>query len=163
MSLADYPVNDKPQAIIVDIDGTIADNAHRQHFLEGKKQDWDGFFGAMSHDKPIEMVLNTVKFLSMNHLVILVTGRPDTHKQMTVNWLKYVAKLPYTELFMRPVGPEIHPQLRYRPDEMLKRQIYHTAIRPIWDVRLVIDDRAKVVKMWREEGLPCWQVAEGDF
>ena len=28
--------------VICDIDGTIANNDHRQHFLEGKK-DWDGF------------------------------------------------------------------------------------------------------------------------
>ena len=28
--------------ILCDIDGTVANNDHRQHFLEGKK-DWDGF------------------------------------------------------------------------------------------------------------------------
>jgi hypothetical protein len=30
-------------------------------------------------------------------------------------------------------------------------------------VRLVLDDRNSVVKMWRSLGLECWQVAEGDF
>jgi 2-hydroxy-3-keto-5-methylthiopentenyl-1-phosphate phosphatase len=38
--------------VICDIDGTIANNDHRQHFLEGKK-DWDGFFSSLSEDKPI--------------------------------------------------------------------------------------------------------------
>ena len=28
---------------------------------------------------------------------------------------------------------------------------------------LIFDDRNKVVKMWRELGLPVFQVAEGDF
>ena len=27
----------------------------------------------------------------------------------------------------------------------------------------VLDDRNQVVKMWRENGLTCLQVAEGDF
>ena len=35
--------------ILCDIDGTVADNSHRQHFLEGKK-DWDGFFDALDLD-----------------------------------------------------------------------------------------------------------------
>jgi len=32
--------------VICDIDGTTANNDHRQHFLEGKK-DWDGFFSSL--------------------------------------------------------------------------------------------------------------------
>ena len=31
------------------------------------------------------------------------------------------------------------------------------------DVFLVVDDRDKVVKMWRSLGLSVFQVAEGDF
>ena len=27
----------------------------------------------------------------------------------------------------------------------------------------VFDDRDKVVQMWRENGVPCFQVAKGDF
>ena len=32
--------------VICDIDGTIANNDHRQHYLEGKK-DWEGFFSEL--------------------------------------------------------------------------------------------------------------------
>ena len=31
------------------------------------------------------------------------------------------------------------------------------------DIFCIFDDRDKVVKMWREEGLTCMQVAPGDF
>ena len=31
------------------------------------------------------------------------------------------------------------------------------------DVFCVVDDRQKVVDMWRENGLTCFQVAPGDF
>jgi len=28
---------------------------------------------------------------------------------------------------------------------------------------MAFEDRSRVVKMWREAGIPCAQVAEGDF
>jgi hypothetical protein len=31
------------------------------------------------------------------------------------------------------------------------------------EVLCVFDDRDKVVKMWRENGINCFQVAPGDF
>ena len=59
-------------------------------------------------------------------------------------------------LYMRPTGD-------YRTDTEWKRECYESYIKPVYDVRLVLDDRASVVAMWRELGLECWQVAEGDF
>ena len=35
--------------VLCDIDGTIANNDHRQHYLEGKK-DWDGFFSELINE-----------------------------------------------------------------------------------------------------------------
>ena len=32
-----------------------------------------------------------------------------------------------------------------------------------WDPGMAFDDRSRVVKAWREAGIPCAQVAEGDF
>lgn len=34
---------------------------------------------------------------------------------------------------------------------------------PTKEILCVLDDRNKVVKMWRELGLTCLQMAEGDF
>ena len=45
--------------ILCDIDGTVANNDHRQHFLEGKK-DWDGFFDKLDEDEPIRPIINKV-------------------------------------------------------------------------------------------------------
>jgi hypothetical protein len=53
-------------------------------------------------------------------------------------------------------------EMRFMPDEILKKEMLDTFVN-IDDVFLVVDDRDKVVKMWREEGLTCFQVAEGDF
>ncbi len=32
-----------------------------------------------------------------------------------------------------------------------------------WSVQFVMDDRQRVVDMWRSKGLKCLQVAPGDF
>ena len=45
--------------ILCDIDGTVANNDHRQHFLEGKK-DWDGFFSELVNDLPIQIIIDKV-------------------------------------------------------------------------------------------------------
>ena len=63
--------------ILCDIDGTVANNDHRQHFLEGKK-DWDGFFDALDKDKPIFLIIN--KIIRENESgknIIFLTGRPE--------------------------------------------------------------------------------------
>ena len=47
-------------------------------------------------------------------------------------------------------------------DEILKKKMLDTFV-DINDVFLVVDDRDKVVKMWRDLGLNTFQVAPGDF
>ena len=55
------------------------------------------------------------------------------------------------------------PDMRYMPDEKLKKAMLDEFVEDINDVYLVVDDRDKVVKMWRSLGLNTWQVAEGNF
>jgi hypothetical protein len=60
------------------------------------------------------------------------------------------------KLFMRKTGD-------IRSDDIVKREIYETHIKPEWNVVCVLDDRQRVVDMWREIGLTCLQVDYGDF
>jgi hypothetical protein len=46
---------------------------------------------------------------------------------------------------------------------VVKREIFDRSIRHVWQVRGVLDDRDQVVRMWRDLGLTCAQVAPGDF
>jgi hypothetical protein len=48
------------------------------------------------------------------------------------------------------------------PDEILKKHMLDLFV-DIDDVFLVVDDRNKVVDMWRALGLTVFQVANGDF
>jgi hypothetical protein len=51
----------------------------------------------------------------------------------------------------------------YRSDEIVKEELFRARIQPRYSVGGVIDDRNRVVKMWRRIGLVCFQVAEGEF
>lgn len=44
--------------IIVDIDGTIANNTHRQNTLDTDPKDWDAFFSECHLDEPITSVVD---------------------------------------------------------------------------------------------------------
>lgn len=151
----------KRKAIIVDIDGTVSDNTHRQHFISYDPKDWDSFFGDASKDTPyVEAVECVNAFAASGHDVIFVTGRAEKCRNDTTDWLIERAGLRVRalnfSLFMRQDGD-------FRHDDAVKREVYERHIYPQWDVRLVLEDRARVVKMWRELGLTCWQVAEGNF
>jgi hypothetical protein len=50
-----------------------------------------------------------------------------------------------------------------RPDEVIKLELYKLHVEPDYKILFVLDDRNKVVDMWRDNGLKCLQVANGDF
>jgi hypothetical protein len=150
------------KAIIVDIDGTIADISHRLHFLEkktDKHKDWDGFYRACVDDKPIYDILDLVETVRLSgpYHVLFVTGRSDRVRTETERWLGHYFSLgTECSLFMREDGD-------YRADYLVKKDIYCEFIRGKYDVEYVFEDRDQVVQMWRKLGLRTLQVANGRF
>jgi hypothetical protein len=51
----------------------------------------------------------------------------------------------------------------FRSDDVFKKDVLDELINSGVKPDLVFDDRNSVVEMWRREGIPCFQVAEGDF
>jgi hypothetical protein len=147
----------RPDAIIVDIDGTIADITHRAHFVNtlGKK-DWDSFNANMHLDAPKAEIINIIKRLEQTGLaILLVTGRFSKFRKVTIEWLVENDMI-WNALIMRPNND-------YRSDHIIKRELYHEIIYPKFNVVGVFDDRDSVVDMWRKEGLTCLQVQKGDY
>ena len=62
--------------VICDIDGTIANNDHRQHFLEGKK-DWDGFFSELN--KIYQFIQYKKLLIYRTNMSPFITGRPERY------------------------------------------------------------------------------------
>ena len=49
------------------------------------------------------------------------------------------------------------------PDAENKKFFYQTKIKDKYQIDFVLEDRNSVVKMWREIGLVCFQVAETNY
>ena len=148
------------KTVIVDLDGTLALNKHRAHYIDKKqrsKVDWNSYFLACDKDSPNQAVIKSVNALkAQGYRVHIFSARGDIAKDITINWLKK-HNVHYDVLTMREMDT-------YTPDEVLKR-FWVLDFYPNYknDVLCVFDDRDKVVKMWRELGLTCFQVAEGNF
>jgi len=160
------------------LDGTLANiDVRRDKSLKPNgKLDWDIFAAPSSiknWDKPNDPVIQMAKLFHQDGFkIVIFSGRNDRGFDATIDWLTWW-DVPFDLLVMRPDkfkdkswpiadGNPATPDMRFMPDEILKKKMLDTFV-DIDDVFLVVDDRDKVVKMWRDLGLNTFQVAPGDF
>ncbi|MFD4766225.1 phosphatase domain-containing protein [Streptomyces niveus] len=89
----------RPLAVF-DLDGTLAETAHRQHFLERRPKDWAGFFDAAGGDTPLAEGVALVRESAEECEIVYLTGRPERCRKDTVAWLA-ANGLPEGRMFMR--------------------------------------------------------------
>jgi FMN phosphatase YigB (HAD superfamily) len=139
--------------IIFDLDGTLALTDHRAHFLKREKKDWRSFYAACDQDQPCHPIIRTMLALYTTGADVEIwTGRSMEVFEKTRAWLEEQGA-GFIPIRMREEGD-------HRPDTVLKEEwLNHCDAKP----RLVFEDRASVVAMWRSHGIVCAQVAPGDF
>lgn len=125
------------KAIIVDIDGTIAQMNGRGPF------EWD----RVGEDNPrwliIDMVIN---YHRQGYEIIIVSGRSDECKAQTKDWLEEYM-IPYAELHMRKEGD-------FRRDSAVKEEIFWTYLANKYNIVACIDDRPQMIRLWYELKIP---------
>ena len=134
---------DLPEAIICDLDGTIA--------LIRDRSPYDG--ASCEKDlvnEPVRSILQT-----SGKAIVFVSGREDKYKPQTLAWLEKHG-IKFESLYMRKSGD-------MRKDSIVKKEIYDQFILDKYNVAFVLDDRDQVVRVWRDLGLTCLQVDYGDF
>jgi hypothetical protein len=138
------PIDKTRPIVIVDVDGTLAwnDGSRGWYDEELVQQDW-------VH----EVVAQWVRLLAEDHTIFIVSGRHSTCGDKTIWWLNE-HKIPFHFIAMRHAWDS-------RPDEIVKREILDALLKlvPKEQIDLVLDDRPKVVRMWRENGLRVIPVA----
>ncbi|MEV7687524.1 LNS2 domain-containing protein [Streptomyces bungoensis] len=77
---------ERPVAVF-DLDNTLADTAHRQHFLEERPRNWDAFFAAAPADPPLAEGVALALEQARACDVVYLTGRPERCRRDTVDWL----------------------------------------------------------------------------
>ena len=157
----------KPQAIICDMDGTLA-------LMKGKRTPFE--YNKCHRDEPNHIIIAAV--LSMKKMynckLIIVSAREqivydkdvcvldgkymNSTDDRTIWWLNnWLGKDNWDKLFLRETG-------NHRKDRYVKYDLYKEKIYPHYEVICVYDDRDQVVEMWRHgANLTCFQVADGKF
>ena len=153
------PVNMK--TVIFDLDGTLAliDQRRLLSTKSDGKIDWDVFFDPknIDLDQPNTAVIQMAKVLKdSGHTIAILSGRSVGTLNATIAWLK-AHDVPFDIIKMRPLDK------MFMPDDKLKQGWLDQHFPDKSDILCVFDDRQKVVDMWRNNGISCFQVAPGNF
>lgn len=140
---------------VFDIDGTLADGSHRLHHIQTAPKNWDGWYAGVMGDKPIAHMRRLANDLSGCAEIVYVSGRSEQVQAETAQWLDDHG-FPDAPLYMRKSGD-------HKDDDKLKIELLADLRRDGFEPIMVFDDRNRVVAAWRAAGVPCAQVAEGDF
>jgi predicted kinase len=156
------------RAIIVDMDGTLANVKHRLHYLSrlpkgmssfetyhgliDQPKDWTSFHDACVDDTPIEAVawlvtalFATTSLSSGKYAIVIVSARHEPYRERTEAWLAKFG-IPHDRLYMRTDEDT-------RPDHEIKADILAQMMDDGYEPWLAIDDRPEVCDMWESFGI----------
>lgn len=175
--------------VLCDLDGTLADIEHRRRYVNDKcpdcggnnrdgkdcpgnsdvsdgygkhqRKDWKSFYLDMQYDTLREDVLADVQATltkaeeeGKKAYLILLSARPANYRKQTETWLTRVGVSNYLTLIMRRAGD-------YREDSIVKKELLNKYFKNKGQIIKVFDDRPRVIRMWREEGLDVVDVGDG--
>lgn len=136
---------------IFDVDGTLMDIDHRRKYVSGDQKDWKSFFDYMEFDTIRDDVFHLAHALEADgYIIIVCSGRNEKHRDITEKQLAF-GKLKYEALMMRGDAD-------YRPDYEVKQEMLDRMRDEGLDPKIAVDDRPSVVKMWRDNGITCFDV-----
>lgn len=128
-------------AVIIDIDGTIADKGNRYVFD----------YSNVINDSPKQEVIDMIGALvsKYNAVPIFLTGRPEKCRADTENWINTHSNLntDHYLLFMRKDGD-------FSKDIKHKEEVFWNHIDGRYNIIAAFEDRPVVVKLWHELELP---------
>jgi len=125
--------------VLCDIDGTVANNDHRQHLLKEYK-DWDLFFSKLDQDEPIKKIIKIVnEYAEQGFLIYFLTGRPERYELKTRQWLEKFFKF-QINLIMRKDGD-------MRDKLLIKHELFSDNFQPE-EILVCIENDLKLCDLW---------------
>jgi beta-phosphoglucomutase-like phosphatase (HAD superfamily) len=147
----------KPKAVVWDLDGTLADDQARAHFVEveaGTARDWTSYFDAIDQDPPIAASMEILHALHARGIrIVFLTGRPEYTRPKTERWLRANGLTDYDHLLMRPEG-------EYRPAGFFKVDVIE-GLRERYELVCAFEDRIDVADALRDAGVPVFLYGAG--
>ena len=139
---------DRPNAVIFDMDGTLCDVRPVRRYVRSensKERNFHAFHVESEYCPPNLHVLNMSKEVTDAGLkTVIVTARDDKYRPLTERWLKKHG-VDYDHIVTRPSGD-------HRPDYDVKREILRD-VSQHYNVVHAVDDNPAVLRLWKEEGI----------
>lgn len=155
-STTDAPahVQGAPEAIICDLDGTLA-------LIHGRSP-YDASDCDIKDLPNVPVIQTILAHYYEGRKIIFCSGREDKYRPETIRFIEKYCKEFESEF---PIKYQLHMRKTddFRKDSIIKEEIYQNEIEGKYNVLLVLDDRNQVVDFWRSKGLTCFQVAPGNF
>lgn len=144
--------------VMFDIDGTLANAEHRLHHVRSTPKNWPAFFAGLSNDTVIEPVAEIFHSLRRTgNTLIFGSGRGEEHREQTMEWLGKHHLWDYrSKLYLRPLGDRRH-------DDIVKFEFLEKIKVDFGQFPdMIFEDRPRVIKMWRANGLFAIDVYQGE-
>jgi FMN phosphatase YigB (HAD superfamily) len=139
-----------PDAVIFDVDGTLADVSGVRHYVmdDPKRKNFDAFHKAACYFAPANQFV--IEAMNESHALgqtnFVVTARKERWRYYTGVWLrKWEAPADYLEMRRDDDA---------RKDIEVKRDILARIRAAGFRVVHAWDDNPNVIKLWHEEGIP---------
>jgi len=147
----------KPLAVIIDIDGTLADVHGISHHIRKvpghKHKDFSEFHKRSPHVEPKQQALDYINdALEAGMVLIVLTARREQWLKESKQFVDRVIQVPY-ELHMRP-DDDFGNDIQFK-----KHQLKY--LRRHYDVRGAIEDNPQVAAMFESAGVPVELVPDG--
>lgn len=134
------------QMVIFDMDGTLSD-------MSGIRKPYE--WVKCIDDKPRPQIIELLELYADRYMITIMSGRDSICEPETMEWLR-MHNIAFNFLFMRKHNDN-------RSDPIVKEELFDKHIRGKYNVKVVVDDRQRMVDHWRNMGLECLQVNNGDF
>jgi hypothetical protein len=100
----------------------------------------------VDQDRPRNQIIELVQgYHDCGYKIIFMSGRDGSCRELTEMWLADMGLDNY-ELFMRPEGS-------FEKDVVVKERLFWEDVADNYNVKVVVDDRPTVVRLWHELGI----------
>lgn len=144
--------------VVWDLDGTLFDNRHRQHYIAAKPKNWKAFFQEIPFDEPFPQMISTVTFLQNQGFEChFVTARPISTLHATRAQLQtYIHRPGDLDHLLHMRAADDH-----RVDVEVKQDIIWQMFRDGLNVVAAYDDRVEVCNMYAAFGIKAHVCVNG--
>ena len=149
----DGAISDRPDAVVFDMDGTLADVSSIRHYVSGENRDFHRFHEESVNVPANEDVVDMARKASdEGKKVIVVTARRAKYRPHTAMWLAQ-HQVPSDAMYMRSSTDS-------RPDREVKEDIYRRMSRS-FNVVHAVDDNPSILDLWQQHGISTTAVDSG--